>query len=322
MGDTAPPEKVFRSFSQKQAVQYAQHRRPYHEKLYSVIIDHHTSTGGQLDTVLDVGCGPGTAVRDLALHFPHAIGLDPSEGMISTARSLSAAAPTSTPIRFEVATAEDLGSLLSPPIPDSSVDLITAATAAHWFDMSRFWRRAAQVLKPGGTVAIWTGHAVHMHPSVPNYVAIEATLQKFDAQYIAPYSQPGSLIERNLYIDLPLPWTLTQPIEEFDQSSFYRREWNRDGTEKDSDEFFVDQGAADLDIMEKVFATTSQVTKWRQENSEKVGTEEDIVRILRRDIEKLLHEAGVEKGKELIRGSMSSVLLMVKKKKGESNLEI
>jgi hypothetical protein len=26
---------------------------------------------------------------------------------------------------------------------------------AHWFDMSKFWAQAAQLLRPGGTVAIW-----------------------------------------------------------------------------------------------------------------------------------------------------------------------
>ena len=27
---------------------------------------------------------------------------------------------------------------------------------AHWFDMSKFWVEAAKVVKPGGTVALWT----------------------------------------------------------------------------------------------------------------------------------------------------------------------
>lgn len=28
---------------------------------------------------------------------------------------------------------------------------------AHWFDMPKFWAAAADVLRPGGTVALWTG---------------------------------------------------------------------------------------------------------------------------------------------------------------------
>jgi ubiquinone/menaquinone biosynthesis C-methylase UbiE len=124
-------EKTFKSFTKDQGDNYAQYRRGYHPDLYKRIINHHTSTGGELNTILDVGCGPGTASRALAPQFAHAIGIDPSEGMINTARSLAGASSTSEPIRFEISTAEDLGSHLSPPVEDSSVDLITASTAAH-----------------------------------------------------------------------------------------------------------------------------------------------------------------------------------------------
>lgn len=91
----------------------------------------------------------------MALHFANAIGLDPSEGILSVARSAEFIKPG---IRFEFLTAEDLGAGRkgSPPvITDGSVDLVTAAIAAYWFDMDRFWPRAARVLKPGGTVALW-----------------------------------------------------------------------------------------------------------------------------------------------------------------------
>src|ERR1700753_993434 len=124
-------ETTFSSFNHEQGTNYAENRRNYHPGLYQAIIDRHTATGGEFDTLLDVGCGPGTAVRTLAPRFVHAIGLDPSEGMISTARSLGGTSSTSEPIRFDVSTAEKLGTNLSPVIEDGSVDLITAATAAH-----------------------------------------------------------------------------------------------------------------------------------------------------------------------------------------------
>jgi ubiquinone/menaquinone biosynthesis C-methylase UbiE len=138
-----PTEKTFTSYTQKQGAHYAQNRADYHPDLYKGIIEHHTSTGGQLDTLIDVGCGPGTAARALAPHFAHVIGLDPSQGMIDNARALAGTSSTSEPIRFEISSAEALGSDVVPPVRDSSVDLITASAAAHWFDMAQFWPQAA-----------------------------------------------------------------------------------------------------------------------------------------------------------------------------------
>lgn len=45
-------------------------------------------------------------------------------------------------------TAEEL------PFADGSVDLLTAASAAHWFDQSRFLAEADRVLKPHGCMAL------------------------------------------------------------------------------------------------------------------------------------------------------------------------
>lgn len=45
-------------------------------------------------------------------------------------------------------TAEEL------PFVDDSVDLLTAASAAHWFDPQRFLAEACRVLKPRGCIAL------------------------------------------------------------------------------------------------------------------------------------------------------------------------
>lgn len=70
----------------------------------------------------------------------------------------------------------------------------------------------------------------------------------------------------------------------------------------------------DLDTFEKMMGTGSATTRWRQAHPDAVGTERDVVRMLRREIERLLHEAGVEKGKEKVKGAMQGALLIVKKK--------
>jgi SAM-dependent methyltransferase len=308
-----PTEKTFSSFNKEQGANYAKIRPGYHPNLYRTIIDQHTSTGGQLNSILDVGCGPGVAIEALAPHFTHATGIDPSEGMIKNARLLTVTTSTSQPIRFEIGSAESLGTNLSPPVEDASVDLITASTAAHWFDMAKFWPAAARVLKPGGSVAIWTVGDAKMHRDMPNAAAIQAALDEIEERELKPFFAPGNLLTRSLYADLLLPWTASPSIPDFDEVTFFRKEWGPDAN--DSDEFWLGNAVMyDMNMIEKIMGTTSPVQRWREANKELVGTERDVTRLMRRAIERLLQEAGVEEGKEFVKSSIKGVLLMVKKK--------
>ncbi|KAK5047791.1 hypothetical protein LTR84_006456 [Exophiala bonariae] len=302
------PEKTFASYNHEQGKAYAQVRRDYHPNVYQAVLDYHTSTGGKLDMLVDVGCGPGNAARQLGKNFNHAIGLDPSQGMISMARSLGGTTATSEAIKFETSNAQQLGANLSPPIQDSSVDLIVAATAAHWFDMSEFWPSAGRILKPGGTVAFWTSGEARTDPTLPNAEAIQAAVEEHEERYLRPYFEPGNLLNRNRYRDLLLPWTLAQPVTDFDESAFVRKDW------KFGDEFVVGGSEIDLDSFEKLWASASAQVRWYKAHPDDVGTERDPVKLLRHKIEGLLHEAGVEKGKERLRGAVAGTLLVVKKR--------
>lgn len=305
---TRPIEKTFTSYSQKQGNIYAQARPDYHRAVYETVLNHHQASGGLLDTVLDVGCGPGNVARGFSTHFNHAIGLDPSDGMMATARSLGGRTSSSEDIRYEVSTAEDLGRNLQNPIQDSSVDLITAGNAAHWFDMPRFWASAARVLKPGGSVALWSGGRNRVHPSVPGADSLQNTLDELEETHLRPFFEPGNLLTRSRYVDLPLPWTLDNPIPEFDERNLFRKDWDA------AESFYSFQPDLDMDTVEKVWGTTSPVTRWRQAHPAAVGTENDVVRMHRRAIEHHLNEQGVEKGKETIKGTIHGVVLIVKKK--------
>ncbi|KAF7545232.1 hypothetical protein G7Z17_g9332 [Cylindrodendrum hubeiense] len=296
-------EKTFSSYNKEQGSAYFKVRPDYHPTLYQFVVDQHTSTGGQFDTLVDVGCGPGLAARALGPRFASVIGLDPSEGMIETARSLGGVTSTSDPIRFERSSAEELGG-----VKDSSVDLITAANAAHWFDMEGFWPAAARVLKPGGTVALWTSGDIHAHPSMPNSAAIQATFETYQATHLEPYYVPGNRLTRATYRTLPLPWTLSQPVEEFEESSFVRKDWEAD------EPFFVGESQLSMDIFELAISSGSAQVRWHQAHPDLVGTERDLVKILRGEVERLLHEAGVEKGKEFVRGAVLGAVLIFKKK--------
>ncbi|KAL6904290.1 S-adenosyl-L-methionine-dependent methyltransferase [Trichoderma evansii] len=306
-------EETFRAYTQKQGEMYAADRPGYSPALFKSIIDHHKSTGGELNTIVDVGCGTGQATCDLAQYFSEAIGLDPSEGMIEIARaSAKSALP---PVRFDISAAEDLGTDLEPPIAESSIDLLTAATAAHWFDLARFWPKASHILKPGGTVALWARTGMSIDPTqTPNGSAIKAALEAFHSELL-PYERQGGILTRDLYADLQLPWTLDNPVKAFGQDSFIRKIWNSH-REYDQDAQGADFGTRRImtpEQFEKLLGTHSSVTRWREDHPDLVGTEKDIAGNLRRQIETLLHDVGVEPGEEILRGGVAIVLLMVKK---------
>lgn len=177
--------------------------------------------------------------------------------------------------------------------------------------MPRFWPSAARVLRPGGTVAMWCSKANTIHPSTPNAAAINAATKKIEEESLAPFFGAGNQLTRNLYSTIGLPWTVTPAVAGFDEAAFYRKEWGVEGNE---DSFFENRKMVlDMDTMEKMLGTASPVTRWREANPELAGTEDDVIRRMRREVERLLHEAGVEKGKEVIRGGEAGVLLMVKK---------
>lgn len=113
------------------------------------------------DTVVDVGCGPGTAVRRAAKLGASVTGVDPAPVMLRVARVLMK--PTEK-VHYSVGTAEEL------PLPDGSVSVLWAIrTVHHWSDMDASLREAKRVMGPAGRlVAIErhtepgaTGHASH-----------------------------------------------------------------------------------------------------------------------------------------------------------------
>jgi SAM-dependent methyltransferase len=311
-----PTEKTFTAYTATQGELYAAARRDYHPSVYAAVLGQHTSlASAPLSLLVDAGCGPGRATAALAPHFTHALGLDPSAGMIATARGLAAAYPASEsgePIRFAVSTAEALGADLSgdagPAVEEGSVSLVIAANAAHWFSMPGFWRAAARQLAPGGSVALWTSGHVRVHPLCPGAEAVQAAMDAHVEKYLKPFSNEGNEIVRSGYDLLKRPWEVEPPVTEFEEAGYWRKQWVL------GEPFVVGEDEVDLEVFEKMMSTGSAVTRWRQAHPELVGTEQDVLRILRREIEAILHKEGVEPGKEKVKGTAQGVLIMFRKK--------
>lgn len=122
-------DPTFRNYNSQQASSYAAHRTSYTPSLYSEILKYHsgTNSNAEFDVLLDVGCGPGTATRDLAMYFNHAIGIDPSPEMIARAKSAGGQTKTGNEIGYELLQAENLAS--SKILKPASVDILTAGMA-------------------------------------------------------------------------------------------------------------------------------------------------------------------------------------------------
>ncbi|KAL6716120.1 hypothetical protein ACLMJK_005686 [Lecanora helva] len=286
MEPASSEERTFRSYTPGQANTYAALRGSYHEKLYDVIIDHHRSTGGSFHTLLDVGCGPGNATRPSAKHFNTAYGLDSGTEMINTARQISADAEAPETagggqIEFVEGTAEEMAFLRD---TGRKVDLITAATAVHWFDIPRFWATAAKVLNPGGTVALWTLASHYCHPSMPNAAKVQEIMFRLEREELGPYELPGNRLARDAYENLLLPWNVQPSVEGFSESGYTRKDWDRDGILSDGEHFFLGDHVATKTQAEKVLGTGSMATRWRKAHPELAGTEQDVVKRMIRDV--------------------------------------
>lgn len=99
--------------------------------------------------VLDVGCGTGRLLREVARLAPWALelhGVDPAPSMVAVA----AEAPSTDPrIRIRQGFAEQL------PFEDGRFDLLVSSTSFdHWRDQLGGLRECARVLEPGGRLVL------------------------------------------------------------------------------------------------------------------------------------------------------------------------
>jgi ubiquinone/menaquinone biosynthesis C-methylase UbiE len=100
--------------------------------------------------LLDVGCGPGSITVGLVLHVEpaHTVGIDPSESVIETARSL-AKAKSARHLTFEV------GNIYEPRFPAESFDAIFAhQVLQHLRRPVDALRQCRALLKSSGVVGV------------------------------------------------------------------------------------------------------------------------------------------------------------------------
>ncbi|MGI8418693.1 MAG: class I SAM-dependent methyltransferase [Nakamurella sp.] len=135
------------------AAGYQQYRPCYPpEAIRPAVGDTHGVGGAGNLTVLDLGASTGKLTAALVENGWKVIAVEPDAAMLS---ALRAAVPRATALA---------GSAEQIPLPDASVDVITAGQAMHWFDLDTALPEMARVLRPAGRLAaLWNVNDVS-HP--------------------------------------------------------------------------------------------------------------------------------------------------------------
>ncbi|CAG7821055.1 unnamed protein product, partial [Allacma fusca] len=127
---------------------YAQSRPSTPPELISRVLNFlREQYTGDLHLAVDVGCGSGQNTFLFSEHFENVIGTDVSGAQIEVATTSRNDKPNVT---FAVHPSHEI------PAMDGSVELITAATAAHWFDLPKFFAEGDRVLRQNGVMALYS----------------------------------------------------------------------------------------------------------------------------------------------------------------------
>jgi len=155
---------TFQDKFSRQSGLYAQARPTYPKELFDFLSSccrHH-------ERAWDCATGNGQAALALADYFTEVIATDASQ------RQLTEATPHPK-VQYHQATAEASG------LEAASVDLITVATALHWFDLDGFYKEAQRVAKPGAVIAAWGYWRTNISPEV------DAVVEVLREQVLGPY---------------------------------------------------------------------------------------------------------------------------------------
>jgi len=100
---------------------------------------------GSGDHVLEVGCGSGQLTRGLLARGLHVTALEPGKSLIALARQNLEGAGA---VEFVNAQFEDAS------LSREQFQAVFSASAFHWVDPEVSWQKSADVLVPGGTLAL------------------------------------------------------------------------------------------------------------------------------------------------------------------------
>ena len=162
---------------------YSRFRPTYPETLFEWCAEQSPAR----NAAWDCATGNGQAAVPLARRFGRVFATDLSEKQLAEA--------TRAPgVDYRVGTAEASG------LEPTSVDLVTAAQALHWFDHVRFAAEVRRVARPGALLAVWSYGLSATSPEV------DRVMHEF-YEMTGPFWEPERQMVDDGYRGISLPFT-------------------------------------------------------------------------------------------------------------------
>ncbi len=167
---TRPPEPSARHYGKvfdEIAAEYDRNRPMYPDEL----VDQACRVAGigDGDQVLEIGCGSGQLTRSLVARGLRVTAVEPGTNLIALARQNLEGAGA---VEFMNARFEDAA------LPHQHFRAVFSASALHWVDPRVSWRKIADVLVPGGTLALISYFGLEEERSKPDQEAMLAAVRK------------------------------------------------------------------------------------------------------------------------------------------------
>ena len=182
------PQSVERFTSRVET--YAKYRPGYPAEIIELLKDECGLTPDAV--VADIGSGTGKLTELFLANGNVVFGVEPNASMRDVAESIFKDQP-----RFRSVD----GSAESTTLPKSSVDLIAAAQAFHWFDPLKTRTEWIRILKPDGwAVLIWNDRQLQTTPFLSDY---EQLLVEFGTDYSEVRHDKGMPAIQRFFADAP-----------------------------------------------------------------------------------------------------------------------
>jgi len=158
------------------ADEYDRRRPTYPDELIDRICE--AAGIGPGATVLEIGCGSGQLTRSLLERGLRVTAVEPGARLIAQAR---ARLDGSGELEFVNARLEDAS------LPDAHYSAVFSASAIHWIDPDVSWRRAADALVNGGTLALVSYFGLKEPSSAADQQALRAAMARIAPELAADW---------------------------------------------------------------------------------------------------------------------------------------